>query len=215
MQRPAFRPADMGRAEARPLHTMKNAILASVALTAIQAVAPDVRVAIETELGTIVVAVDTAHAPATSANFLRYVREGFYDGGRFHRAVRPDTETRTDFPIQVIQAGINQAKAASAFPAIALERTSATGLKHVDGVVSMARNGPDTGRSDFFVCIGDMPELDFGGKRNADGQGFAAFGRVVSGMDVVRRIQAAAVREGTQNLEPPIRIIRASVLKGP
>jgi len=173
------------------------------------------RVTIETEMGTVVVEVDTLHAPATSANFLRYVREGFYDGGRFHRAVRSDTETRTDFPIQVIQAGINQAKAASAFPAIALERTSATGLKHVDGVVSMARNGPDTARSDFFICIGDMPELDFGGKRNADGQGFAAFGRVVSGMDVVRRIQAAAVRDRTQNLEPPIRIIRASVLEGP
>jgi peptidyl-prolyl cis-trans isomerase A (cyclophilin A) len=189
-----------------------RALILCALLVAGQRSEPLPRVTIETEMGTVVVEVDTLHAPATSANFLRYVREGFYDGGRFHRAVRPDTETRTDFPVQVIQAGINQAKAASAFPAIALERTSATGLKHVDGVVSMARNGPDTARSDFFICIGDMPELDFGGKRNADGQGFAAFGRVVSGMDVVRRIQAAPVREKTQNLEPPIRILQAVVV---
>ena len=181
---------------------------------AAQAPAPVVEVVFETEFGRVTIAVDRAHAPVTTENFLKYVSGGFYDGGRFHRTVRPDTEPRRDVPIQVVQAGINPARAAEAFPAIPLERTSVTGLSHVDGVVSMARGGPDTGRSDIFICIGDQQELDFAGRRNADGQGFAAFGRVVSGMDVVRRIQAAPVREGTQTLAPPIRILSAAILNG-
>ena len=73
----------------------------------------------------------------------------------------------------------------------------------------MARSGPDTAADQFFICIGDMPSLDFGGGRNADGQGFAAFGRVVAGMDVVRKIQAAAVASNSQNLAPPVRIVSA------
>ncbi|HUR36217.1 MAG TPA: peptidylprolyl isomerase, partial [Terriglobales bacterium] len=89
---------------------------------------------------------------------------------------------------------------------IALERTTATGLKHVDGAISMARDGPDTATSDFFLCVGPQPELDFGGKRNPDGQGFAAFGRVTKGMDVVRKIQAAPSKG--QKLIPPVRIIK-------
>jgi len=70
-----------------------------------------------------------------------------------------------------------------------LERTSLTGLSHVDGALSMARGAPDSARSSFFICIGDQPSLDFGGNRNLDGQGFAVFGRVTVGMEVVRRIQ--------------------------
>ena len=163
----------------------------------------------ETTLGTIEIEVDATRAPKTAANFLRYVDAGLYDSGRFHRTVRPDTETRQDLPIQVIQAGINLARRAEGFAPIAMESTKATGILHKDGVISMARAGANTATSDFFICIGDQPLLDFGGARNADGQGFAAFGRVVSGMDVVRKIQAAAVRPGTQNLEPPIGIVRA------
>ena len=90
-------------------------------------------------------------------------------------------------------------------PALPLERTRDTGLRHLDGTLSMARAGPDTATSDFFICIGDQPELDFGGKRNPDGQGFAAFGRVTKGMDVVRRIQQAPA-EG-QTLTPPVSIL--------
>jgi peptidyl-prolyl cis-trans isomerase A (cyclophilin A) len=81
-------------------------------------------------------------------------------------------------------------------------------LKHKDGTISMARDGPDTATSDFFICLGDQPELDFGGKRNPDGQGFAAFGRVVNGMDVVRKIQAAPA-EG-QALKPPVKVLKAT-----
>jgi peptidyl-prolyl cis-trans isomerase A (cyclophilin A) len=187
---------------------MKWWLAVMVALALQQSRPSTVQVVFDTELGRFTVEVDAAHAPITAANFLKYVDDGFYDGGRFHRAVRPDTELRTDFPIQVIQAGIRGARRDA--PTIPLERTNTTGLKHVDGAISMARNGPDTATSDFFICIGAQPELDFGGRRNADGQGFGAFGRVVAGMDVVRKIQAAPVKDKTETLTPPIGIVKAS-----
>ena len=97
-------------------------------------------------------------------------------------------------------------EAGAGYGPIPLERTSKTGLRHVDGTISMARDGPETATSEFFICIGDQPELDFGGRRNPDGQGFAAFGRVTAGMEVVRRIQQSPARE--QRLDPPITILR-------
>jgi peptidyl-prolyl cis-trans isomerase A (cyclophilin A) len=122
----------------------------------------------------------------------------------------PDNQPAQTVKIDVIQAGADPAREAESFPAIALERTSVTGVHHLDGAISMARDGPDSATSDFFVCVGDQPELDFGGRRNPDGQGFAAFGRVVEGMDVVRRIHSSPA--GGQTLEPPIRIVRATRL---
>ena len=101
--------------------------------------------------------------------------------------------------------GINPGHESEESPAIALERTRDTGLHHLAGVISMARDGPDTATSDFFICVTDQPSLDFGGGRNPDGQGFAAFGRVISGMGVIRRIQHAKARG--QNLVPPVRIV--------
>jgi peptidyl-prolyl cis-trans isomerase A (cyclophilin A) len=98
------------------------------------------------------------------------------------------------------------AKAKKEFPPIKLERTRDTKLAHKNGTISMARDGPDTATSDFFICIGDQPELDFGGKRNPDGQGFAAFGKVIKGMEVVKKIQAAPSKD--QSLQPPIKIGR-------
>ncbi|MCA9289699.1 MAG: peptidylprolyl isomerase, partial [Phycisphaerales bacterium] len=163
-----------------------------------------VRVRMTTELGEIDFEIDLARAPGTAANFLRYVDAGRYDGGRFHRTVRPDTEVRQDVPIEVVQGGVAPGKSDADFAPIPLERTVATGLRHLDGTLSMARDGPDTATSDFFVCIGDQPLLDFGGARNPDGQGFAAFGRVVHGMEVVRAIQAAPA-DG-QSLAPPVTI---------
>jgi peptidyl-prolyl cis-trans isomerase A (cyclophilin A) len=163
---------------------------------------------IETTMGTIEIEVDVARAPITGANFLRYVDAGLYNGGRFHRSVRPDTETRTDYPIQVIQGQMNQSRRAEGFPPIKMESTQATGIKHTDGVLSMARGGADSATNEFFIVIGSQPELDFGGKRNADGQGFATFGRVTGGMDVVRKIQAAPVKTGSQTLDPPVTITR-------
>jgi peptidyl-prolyl cis-trans isomerase A (cyclophilin A) len=181
-------------------------LLASAAILTVRALpgaTGPVTVVIQTSLGSIEVQVDTVHAPATSANFLKYVDSGAYNGGQFHRTVKPDNQPRNQVKIEVIQAGA--APGAPGFPPIALERTSVTGLSHLDGVISMARDGPDTATSDFFICVGNQVSLDFGGNRNPDGQGFAAFGRVTKGMDVVRRIQAAPA-EG-QTLAPPIRIV--------
>jgi peptidyl-prolyl cis-trans isomerase A (cyclophilin A) len=162
------------------------------------------RVVIQTSLGGMEVEVDTVRAPRTSHNFLRYVDQGSYRGGRFHRTVRLDSQAENRVKIQVIQGGLDSLRSKD-FPPIELERTTDTGLSHRDGTISMARDGPDTATSDFFICIGDQPELDFGGKRNPDGQGFAAFGRVLRGMDVVRQIQTA--RAQGQQLTPPIEIV--------
>jgi peptidyl-prolyl cis-trans isomerase A (cyclophilin A) len=162
------------------------------------------RVRIATPRGDIEVELDTVRAPITTANFLRYVDGRFFHGGRFMRTVRADNQPNDSVKIGVIQAGIDSARSREQFPAIALERTNTTGLKHRDGAISMARAGPETARSSFFICIGDTPALDFGGHRNLDGQGFAAFGLVVRGMDVVRNIQASPASE--QRLTPAITI---------
>jgi peptidyl-prolyl cis-trans isomerase A (cyclophilin A) len=165
-----------------------------------------VHVIFSTDLGDFEVAVDPEHAPVTTANFLRYVDGGFYDGGIFHRTVKLDNQPGKNVLIEVVQAGANPAKG-SGWAAIPLERTNKTGISHHDGTISMARDSADTATSDFFICINDQLSLDFGGKRNADGQGFAAFGRVWRGMDVIRKIQASPT-EG-QTLTPPVRIISA------
>jgi peptidyl-prolyl cis-trans isomerase A (cyclophilin A) len=171
---------------------------------------PPVRVMLETQLGNIELEIDAARAPLTAANFLRYVDAGFYDGGIFHRTVRLSNQPDKKVKIEVIQAGTNPARKKGDFAPISLERTNKTGLSHTDGCVSMARDAPDTATSDFFICIGDQPALDFGGARNPDGQGFAAFGRVIKGMDVVRKIQAAPA--DAQKLTPPIKILSAKRL---
>ena len=163
-----------------------------------------VRVVIETDLGAIELEVDVGRAPVTAENFLRYLDGGQYDDGTFFRTVHADNQPDDSIRIAVIQGGRNPDAAADPFPAIALERTSETGLRHVDGAVSMGRTGPDTATDSFFICVGDQPSLDFGGMRNPDGQGFAAFGRVVAGMDVVRAIHAAPYE--AQRLTPPVRI---------
>src|SRR5262245_22121408 len=173
-----------------------------------------VPVIFETELGKITMDVDVVHAPITGENFLKYVDGGFYDGGVINRAVRPDNTVRHDVEIQVIQFQSDPARRREMFPAIPLERTSVTGLRHLDGALSMARSGPDTATASFSIVIGDQPEMDFGGRRNADGQGFAVFGRVVRGMDVVRAIQASPTGPtgpfSSESLAPPIRILAAS-----
>ncbi len=186
---------------------MLRAPLLLAALLALPLAAQSPRVALETPWGRIVIDVDTTNAPVTARNFLRYVDAGFYDGGVFHRTVTMRNQPRNKIRIEVVQAGANPARANEGFPPIPLERTSKTGLRHLDGTISMARDGPDTATSGFFLCIGPQPSLDFGGMRNPDGQGFAAFGRVIEGMDVVRRIQAAPA-EG-QKLTPAVRILKA------
>ncbi|MEP7383436.1 MAG: peptidylprolyl isomerase [Gemmatimonadota bacterium] len=167
-------------------------------------------VVFRTERGDIEIEVDTIRAPITGKNFLRYVDGGFFTSGSFFRVVRPDNQPNDSIRIDVIQGGQSREPRRQGFPPIELERTSVTGITHVDGAISMARAGVASATSSFFICLGPQPALDFGGMRNPDGQGFAAFGRVVRGLDVARRIQAEAV--SGQNLITPV-IIRDATRK--
>ena len=163
-------------------------------------------VLIETPIGNIKVEIYEDKAPITAGNFLRYVDEGLYDGTTFFRTVTMDNQPNNDVKIEVIQGG--QVPKDKEYEPITLERTTLTGLRHLDGVISMGRFKPDSAKSSFFFCIGDQPELDYGGGRNPDGQGFAAFGMVIEGMDIVRAIQAEPYEE--QRLTPPIEITKIS-----
>ncbi len=147
------------------------------------------KVSIQTELGEIVIELFPGQAPITVANFLRYVDEHRYQGATFYRTVRLDNQAQSPVKIEVIQGGLGMGEHPAKLPSIPQETTAQTGLRHLDGTVSMARLEPHSAHSEFFICIGDQPELDYGGQRNPDGQGFAAFGQVVRGMEVVRQIQ--------------------------
>ncbi len=165
-----------------------------------------------TELGQIEVLLDEKRAPVSVKNFLRYVVAKAYDGGTFYRTVTttPDNQSDKTVKINVIQGGAREGF--KAFPPIALERTNKTDIKHKDGVISMARDTPDSATEAIFICVGDQPELDFGGKRNPDGQGFAAFGKVVRGMDIVKKIHKSHA-EG-QTLTPKIAIKKCITHRG-
>ncbi len=166
------------------------------------------RVTIATNAGPIVVEIDDVAAPVTSSNFLSFVDDGSYDGGRFYRTVTPDNQPNDSIKIAVIQGGVAEGFSTEGRTSLPLERTSVTGLQHRDGTISMARSEPDSAMTEFFICVGDQPELDFGGQRNPDGQGFAAFGQVISGMDVVRSINESPCVE--QALTPPVSIVSIS-----
>ena len=191
----------------------RRAVLLALAATPLMAAAAPVRVRMVTDLGVIVIELFVDKAPISSANFLAYADKGLLDGGSFYRTVSPKNDNNPA-TISVIPGGLNRDD--SPLPAIAHETTAATGLRHTDGVISMARDAPGTAGSEFFICLGDNPALDFGGARNKDGQGFAAFGRVVEGMDVVRKILASKT-DGVptnpsmkgQMINPPVAIASA------
>lgn len=196
------------RVRHRLVHSLLGVICGAQALAGRMDAQDLPRVLIRTAMGDIEVEVDSVHAPVTAANFLRYVDLAFYSNfGRFHRVVRDDNQQGSKIKIAVIQAGLEPYRA-QGFPPIPLERTGATGLRHLDGTLSMARDGPNSATSEFFICIGDQPELNYGGKRNPDGEGFAAFGRVLRGMSVVRKIQDAPARG--QELTPVVPILGAA-----
>ena len=180
----------------------------ALAQTAPAATSGLVPVAIDTSLGRIVVALDQAHAPVTTANFLHYVDTHRLDGETFYRAMRSSGGS-------LIQGGV-RSDSRKLYPPIAHEPTSQTGLHNVAGAISMANGGPGTTRADFFILTNDIPSLD----ATATDPGFAAFGHVVEGMDVVQKILASPVSETKgegvmkgQMLDPPIRIIKAERVK--
>ena len=165
-----------------------------------------VLVRIETDAGQMVVEVDVEHAPVSACNFISYVSTGKYDGGTFFRTVVAATNDNPN-PIDVIQAATPAGSDDPGYGPIALERTRDTGLRHLAGTISLARDGPDTATSSFFIVTQDTPSLDFGGMRNPDGQGFAAFGRLVKGLEIARAIQAMPASE--EQLTTPVRILSA------
>ena len=142
-----------------------------------------------TELGSIQMELYPDRAPITVSNFLRYVDENRYEDFHFYRVVHMENQPDNDVKIEVIQAGLWFDKHPMELPTIIHETTDKTGIRHLNGILSMARLEPGTASSEIFICINDQPELDYSGKRNPDGQGFAAFGKVISGMDVIRKIQ--------------------------
>jgi peptidyl-prolyl cis-trans isomerase A (cyclophilin A) len=160
----------------------------------------DPRVLMRTELGDILIEIHERQAPITAANFLAHVDAGLLASAHFYRVVRLDNQPDSAVQIEVIQGGLGFNSEAPQSP-IEHETTARTGLRHLDGVISMARLEPGSASSEFFICVGDQPELDFGGKRNPDGQGFAAFGRVVSGMDTVLAIHRQASK-GQMLIDP-------------
>ena len=165
-----------------------------------------VRTRIETALGSFVIAVDPDVAPITTANYLAHVDARHLDGGSVYRIVTLANQTAdTKHKIEVVQWGMNLPDGKKPpLPPIAHETTRVTGLRHLDGTLSMARSTPGSAGTEFFVCIGDQPELDFGGRRNPDGQGFAAFGQVVEGMPVVRALHSQG--KAQQFLAEPIAV---------
>lgn len=168
-------------------------------------------VEISTEYGNIELLIFIDKAPVTAKNFLEYIRRGMYDKACFYRVVTPENQPDNKIKIEVIQGGLGPEDSLPGLSPIAHESTMKTGMMHKNGVISMARLEPGTAGSEFFICIGDQPELDYGGKRNPDGQGFAAFGRVTRGMDTVKKIQALS--NTYQMLDNPVRILNIRIIQ--
>jgi peptidyl-prolyl cis-trans isomerase A (cyclophilin A) len=162
-------------------------LLASVHLQA--SAAEPVKILMQTSAGDITFELFPDRAPITVSNFLRYVDGNHYRGAKFYRVVRMDNQAQNKIKIEVIQGGLAELADDAPFKSIAHETTEDTGIRHTDGVISMARLEPGSASSEFFICINAQPELDYGGMRNPDGQGFAAFGKVIEGMELVRKIQ--------------------------
>jgi peptidyl-prolyl cis-trans isomerase A (cyclophilin A) len=201
-----------GDISARMIRRRLLALLLCLAATPVVAAGPrrpaaPVRVRLDTSMGAIVIELDTRRAPITSVNFLRYVDAHYFDGTTFYRAARTDGAPKTG----LVQGGVNH-NMVHTFPPIKHEPTNVTGIRHVDGTVSMARNDPGTAMGDFFIVIGPGPYLDAA----PDYPGYAAFGHVVSGMDVAKRMLALPTWPGGwsaetvgQSIRQPPKIISA------
>lgn len=208
-----YKPPHMPFRPAAFLLAALSCILANAALAqhADRATPGWVRVELVTSLGRIVVAADVKDAPKTSANFLAYVDDGRLDGTSFYRAARRTADPKLGY----VQGGI-RTNLLRALPPVAHEPTDVTGIRHLDATISMARKdrlGSATGN--FFLTVGATPYMD----ASPGYAGYAAFGRVVAGMDVVKRILALPTGGGTgemkgQMIERPVEIIRARRIDG-
>jgi peptidyl-prolyl cis-trans isomerase A (cyclophilin A) len=155
-------------------------------------------VEITTGFGDIEVELYPKQAPVTVAAFLSYIDSGYYDKSSFYRVLVDEDQPSYAPKSEIIQGGIwkTNSQLLSRIPGVPHESTRQTKLSHTDGTISLARLAPGSARTEFFICVGDQPGYDFGGENNPDGQGYAAFGRVIKGMDVVRRMYVAPERDG-------------------
>ena len=142
----------------------------------------------ETKFGLIKIELYPNKAPISVKNFLKYINENRYKDFYFYRTVNLQNQPNNDIKIEVIQGGLRFDKHPMSLDPIKHENTKITGLKHINGSISMARIEPGSANSEIFICINNQPELDFGGKRNSDGQGFATFGKVIHGFEVIKKI---------------------------
>ena len=183
---------------------MKKIVLLclAVALPFITFAQSPVHCLIKTSLGDIAIELYPAKAPVTVANFMQYVDKKLYNGSSFFRVCTPANEAVRKVKIQVIQGG--NVPDSLSLDSIKIETTKYTGVLHKNGTLSMARSGPNSATSQFFICINNQPALDYGGARNPDGQGFAAFGKVTNGMAVVKKIQSQ--KDTSQYLVKPVKI---------
>ena len=169
-------------------------------------------IVIQTDAGSIEIELYPDKAPQTTAAFLSYIDSGLYKHSNFYRVLADDNQPSNAPKANLVQGGIwkTNYKKATSLPGIVHEPTNKTGLLHKDGVISLARQEPGTATTEFFICIGDQPGFDYGGDNNPDGQGYAAFGKVVKGMDIVHRIYDRPSYE--QAFDPPVVIINISRL---
>lgn len=163
-------------------------------------------VIIQTQAGDIELELYPTQAPKSVAAFLSYVDSGFYQKSSFYRVLNDDNQPTGTDPSRLIQGGIWKSDHARAVSVAGVphETTQQTHIWHTDGVISLARQEPGTATTEFFICIGDQPGFDYGGRNNPDGQGYASFGKVVKGMDIVRAIYA--MPENEQTFAPQVRI---------
>ncbi|MHA4810423.1 peptidylprolyl isomerase [Flavitalea flava] len=161
---------------------------------------------IRTQAGDIELELYAGQAPKTVAAFLSYIDSGFYKNSSFYRVLNDDNQSSNAPKSELIQGGIwkTRYQKAVSLPGISHETTQRTHILHKDGVISLARTAPGTAGSEFFICVGEQPGFDFGGENNPDGQGYAAFGKVVKGLNIVRSIYSSP--ENNQSFDPPIAI---------
>jgi peptidyl-prolyl cis-trans isomerase A (cyclophilin A) len=171
------------------MKTFLAILLSVVILSCTNQTPTNPKVEVKTEFGNIIFELYPDKAPITCGNFLKYIEQNEFKSAMFYRTVTMKNQANNNIKIEVIQGGLGFDVDESVFPPIEHETTNETGIKHLDGTISMARSEPGTASTEFFICINDQPELDFGGMRNPDGQGFAAFGKVIKGMDIVKKIQ--------------------------
>ena len=161
---------------------------------------------LRTSFGNIEVELYPVQAPVTVKAFLSYIDSGLFNNSSFYRVLKSEDQPSSAFKSDIIQGGIwgSDNNKARSLKGITHETTQQTGILHKNGIISLARTSAGTASSEFFICIGDQPSFDYGGNANPDKQGFAAFGKVIKGMDVVELIHKQPDYNG--NFQPPILI---------